>query len=173
MDGKFWANISLCCLLLITFIVGVQTLKGTSVTKLLQPDVKISAEAKDLLNQVKLTRFGIRLKKGENKVDGLFSFENTSEYAIRNIEIICDPTDATGRSLGRHKWLVSETVEMLSKKTLLTENNRMFIPSKASHIECSIVDMDIVDEPMITVSRSHGSSSQDGAKPKHSSPEHH
>jgi len=156
MNGKFLANVVLCGLLLAAIILGVQALSASTVTELLRSSVVASADTEQLRQQVTLTQFGVRLKKGEDRVDAIFSFENVSESNVRNIDVVCEVTDEKGRFLGRQRWVVAETVEMLSKKTVLSEGNRLFIPRQAHQIDCRIVDLESVHEPLVTVRRSHG-----------------
>ena len=167
MNGKFWANVALCCLLFIAFVAGVRAMSVSSVTELLKPTVKVPEDKKELLEQVRLTRGGIRVTKENSEVDAIFTFENSSEHDVRNIKIVCRIFSRNGHFLGNHMWLFSETIEKSSQKTLMSEGSRKLIPEKTRKV-CQITDMDIVSEPIIKVKRSHGEASHDDTKPKES-----
>ncbi len=164
MNWKFWANTTLCCLLLVLFMMSVQAMSVSSIPELLQPTVKISESVKEMSGQVKLDRFGIRMKNENNGIDALFSFENSSEHDIRNIAMVCEIFDKKGRFLGQRKWLIGETIEMSSKKTVLIEGKRMFIPVRRSKIECRIADMDILKKPTGQSEKAHEKTSDHGEK---------
>lgn len=173
MGIKFWANIALCCLLIAAISKGVQTFSRSSVAEVLRPVDHLSDETKELLKEVDLVRYGVRMKKGKNQVDGIFSFENRSEQKIGKVTISCKMIDKNGRFLGRQKWLLGQPIDMLSKQTIVSQNNRMFIPRRAEKIECVIVDLSNVEKPLIAVHRSHGESGSHDGHQKSSSTSTH
>ncbi len=164
---------ALCCLLVAAISKGVHTLSGSSVAEVLRPVDHLSDETKELLKQVDLVRYGVRMKKGNNLVDGIFSFENRSEQKIGKVTISCKMMDKNDRFLGRQKWLLGQPIDMLSKQTIVSQNNRMFVPKRAEKIECGIVDLSLVEKPLIAVHRSHGDSgSYDGSQKSSSTSAH-
>lgn len=169
MDGKYWAKVGLCCLLLAAVVVFVQTIGVSSVAQWVHPKVNVSPETEELLRQVHLTRFVIQPRTEVNQVDALFSFENTSEHTVANIDIICEIFDKNDRFLGKRQWLASEPVQKSSKKTFLIADRKMFMPLAAHKVECVIADMGIVDKPLITVHKLKEHLPAEGEETKHSS----
>jgi len=163
MDVKFWANMALCCLMLVFFMSSVQAISASSsVEELLQPTIEISEETKELLKHVELIRFGIRLKKDKNMVDAIFNLKNGSEHDIANISIICNVKDKADKYLGQQKWLIAETIEKSSEKTLLRENSKMFFPKKANKVKCQITDMDVIRGAGVKANKPDGAAASHG-----------
>lgn len=169
MNGKFWANVIVCCLLLFVFIFGIQKLSKSSITEILQPDVSKSKRHEGILEKLTIERNGVRVKRSTNQVDALFSIRNSSDYDVNNFDIICQISDRASRSLGILKWFIGETVEKGTRRTVQIENRKKFVPLSTSSLlfNCQIVDVNIIRKPMIIIKETHERVSHPKEEPKH------
>ena len=167
MKGKTWGNLILCLFILALFVFAVQKISAApSFSDLLDPPVKISESAKEILDSVTLVRPGIRVWDEGNIVETAFSLENNSAHDVKNIEVVCTFYDNDGRDLGDRDWIVYDTLKA-SERQIFQLQDKMYINKRASKISCQLVDLELALEPYLAAHRGHAAPDGDAGADGH------
>lgn len=163
MDKKFWANLVLCIVLGGFFAVAVTNVSSALTPKgLFVTDPRPEPEVAALLPEVDLVDY--KLVEGPGPmVHAEFIVSNNSDKDLKNINILCELFDPDEKYLDRETWLLSEKIP--AGKTIPHSSvSKRIIHSRSSGMQCSLVDFDIVEEPLFVLHRSsggHGDSAED------------
>jgi len=153
MGKKFWANIILCAFIGVLASVVLANInltpKGMQVT-----DPEPSSEAAPFMDKVTLADY--KLAKGaEHVVMGEFTVSNISDKEIKNIDVLCEFFDGSGKYLDREQWLLAGRVP--AGKTLRHSSAaRRFVHTGSQNIECRIVDFQVAQAPFFELHRVEG-----------------
>jgi hypothetical protein len=109
------------------------TLLDTAVTPTDTPEVATSP-----LDGLKISSQSWRRGGLGSKALVTFTLRNGNEYAVKDIEIACAFTRRDGRHLTDRKRLISDTVEMKSRKTF-AKMHVGFVNVNADKAKCSLV----------------------------------
>jgi hypothetical protein len=153
MDGKFWGKIAISAFILGLFVLTFNTIYTTpDMATLLLPPVQGSPLAKELMESVTLVRSEVAIQEKGHLARAAFAIENSSDHAIKNIEILCTLMDNAGTEQGRDKWVVYDTIKAHSNG-LFSYTTKKFVSNKAIATQCQIIDMEKVQAPLLAIHR--------------------
>lgn len=153
MNGKFWGKIAISTFILGLFVMAFKTMYTTpDMTSLLLPPVQGSPLAKELMTSVALIRSEVAIQEKGHLARAAFAIENSSDHAIKNIEILCTLMDNAGAEQGRDKWVVYDTIEAHSNGQF-SYTSKKYVSSKAIATQCQIIDMEKAQAPLLAIHR--------------------
>lgn len=172
MGKKFWANIFLCVFIGIVLSLVLANIGSALTPKgVLPPHFEPSAEAAALMDKVVLSDYTLTEAPGQ-MVSGKFVVTNTSGQDIKNVDVLCEFFDGSGKYLDREQWLLSGTVP--TGKTMSHSSvARRFVNTASKKMKCSIVNFKVAEAPFFQLHRvegEHGEATADeghGAAPAH------
>ena len=155
MGKKFWANIFLCVFIGIVLSLVLANIGSALTPKgVLAPDFKPSAEAAALLDKVVLADYTLSEDPGR-MVSSEFIVTNTSGKDIKNVDILCEFFDGTGKYLDREEWLLSGTVP--DGKTMRHNSAaRRYVNTSSKNMKCNIVNFQVASAPFFQLHRVEG-----------------
>ncbi len=155
MGSKFWANVALCVVLGIVVVLGLSRLGSALTPKgLFVEDPRPSAEAASLMPEVKLLDYSLSEKPGQ-MVKARFTVQNGSDRDIRDLDILCEFYDRTGKYVDRKHWLLADIVPAGSSDSH-SWLDRRFVNTRAGGVRCRIADFRVVGEPFFKLHRAEG-----------------
>jgi hypothetical protein len=153
MNGKFWGKIAISAFILGLFALAFNTINSTpDMTTLLLPPVQGSPLAKELMDSVTLVRSEVAIQEKGHLARAAFAIENSSDHAIKNIEILCTLMDNAGTEQGRDKWVVYDTIKAHSNG-LFSYTTKKYVSNKAIATQCQIIDMEKAQAPLLAIHR--------------------
>ncbi len=155
MGSKFWANVALCVFLGIVVVLGLSRLSSALTPKgLFVEEPQPSPEAAPLLSRVRLEDYGLSEGPGQ-MVRARFVVRNGSDRDIRDIDVLCEFYDRSGRYVDRKLWLLADPVPA-GKTVERSSVERRFINTRAGGTRCRIADFHLVKEPFFRLHRVEG-----------------
>ncbi|BCO10091.1 hypothetical protein GF1_24670 [Desulfolithobacter dissulfuricans] len=155
MNKQFWANFALCVALLLLVITGVTRIGSALTPKgLLVSEPEPSAEAAPFMDKVTLVDYNLG-EQQSNIVSAEFVLGNASEHDVRNIEILCEFFDRSGRYLDREPFLLSGILPAGKTMGHVSMTSR-YVNSRAEALSCRLVDFELVTEPVFSLHRHEG-----------------
>jgi hypothetical protein len=164
MNGKFWGNVGLSAVVLslVAFAVAKISASPSGIAGVLLPEITVSDSVEELLHSVVLTSSSVKVPKTGHMVDASFTIANKGAHDIKNVAILCTLFSASGKEMGRDKWVVFKTVKSQSTEPF-TFSNKKFISNSIVRFDCEIVDMQIAKAPKAEVH--HNTQAEHGAAP--------
>jgi hypothetical protein len=155
MGKKFWAKIILCVFIGTMASVVLANIPSALTPKgLLVSDPEPSPEAAPLMDKVQLADYALSEDPGQ-MVKGDFVVNNASDKDIKNVEVLCEFFDASGKYLDREQWLLSGKVPA-GKAMRHSSVARRFVNTTSKSMKCRIVDFQIDTPPMFVLHRVEG-----------------
>ncbi|WP_457573526.1 hypothetical protein [Desulfolithobacter sp.] len=155
MNRQFWANLALCVILLLLVMTGVTRIGSALTSKgLLVQDPEPSPEAVPFMDKVTLVDYNLG-EQQPNIVSAEFVLGNASGQDVKNIEILCEFFDKSGRYLDREPFLLSGILPAGKTMGHVSMTSR-YVNSRAEALSCRLVDFELVTEPVFSLHRQRG-----------------
>ncbi|WP_456387320.1 hypothetical protein [Desulfolithobacter sp.] len=161
MNKQFWANFALCVVLLLLVLTGVTRISSALTPRgVFVSDPEPSPEAALFMDKVTLVDYNLG-EEQPNIVSAEFVLGNASEHEVRNIEILCEFFDKSGRYLDREPFLLSGILPAGKTMGHVSMTSR-YVNSRAESLSCRLVDFELVTEPFFSLHR-HGGGHNEAA----------
>jgi hypothetical protein len=154
MTKEYWANFILCGFLVVLAIFAITRMPAVLTPKgLFMDEPRPSEEAAHLVDDIRLTRFGI-VREGDHRIVADFYVRNNSSSDVKNLHIVCEFYDRDGNYLDREKWILYRTFPAGREVKHSTAGKRFI--NTGERKECLVADLEPVSEPFFSLHGSEG-----------------
>ncbi len=173
MGKKFWANIFICVFIGVVLSLVLANIGSALTPKgVWAPDFEPSAEALPLMDKVVLSEYTLSEAPGQ-MVSGEFIVTNTSGQDVKNVDILCEFFDVSGKYLDQEQWLLAGTVpngKTMSHKSV----TRRFVNTGSKNMKCGITNFQVAGAPFFQLHRVEGGHGEASVEDGHGeAPAHH
>ena len=141
MGKKFWANLTLCVVLGGLFVFAATNISSALTAKgLFSRNRHLPPRLQHCYPRCRLVNYN--LSEDPNRmVQADFIVKNSSDQDVKNLNMLCEFYDPSGKFLDRKTWLLSGQVP--AGKTMQHNSvSERFVNTRAKGLQCTLVDFD-------------------------------